>query len=205
MVLATLAAFPCLFPQAQTTSPIPAKLPPYTTPQPNGEFLARMLAVAKHNNLADVAFTQSVFGPNVQADKDGHKDLHPSSGLDLIGSGPGTIAVRELKYYYSIAPIKNALNLWRADPLFVGEFGITGIDKYMCINGRDVSNVFRSDPNVGLVNPGSHTFNVAQAANAVTQIKISGPVEDDQPGCVTSVTITEKHMSEFVPEAAGGQ
>ena len=199
MFVSAMAVSPAVSGSARAQ--VPAKAPPHVTPQANGEFLARMLAIAKHNNLTDVAFTQSVFGPNVVSDKDGHKDVHSTSGLDLIGSGPGTIAVPGMTYYYSLSAMKGALNLWQDDPLFVGEFSIHGIDKYMCIEGGDVSNVFRADPDVGLV--ASHTFHVAQSANSVTQIEISGPVEEDQKGCINSITITQKHMSEYVPQAAG--
>jgi hypothetical protein len=186
---------------ANAATPFPTtKGPPYVVPPETKVFLGRVLAIAEHNDLKDIAFTRKALGPNIVADTDGNKDLHDASMLDFTGTGSGRQVVQGFSYYYTTVPLKPGLAFWRSpDPLFIAELGLEGVDKYRCINGLDISDVFHADPNVGMVNPRLHIFHVAQGANTETMIQVQGPVEGDQTGCVTKLIIFEHKLSDFIP------
>ncbi len=163
-------------------------------------FLRTVLAIALHNDLTDVAYSQKLFGPNLVTDNTDKKILHSASSLNLTGGSQPSPSAGKLEYYYSLTAIKSKYMFWQEpDKLFMAELGFENIPAFKCINGRDVSNVFRANTNVGLLNTRSHTFHVAQGANIVTEIQVDGPVEDDQNGCVDGLTISQHHISEFVP------
>jgi hypothetical protein len=177
---------------------------PPTAPD-TAAFLKNILLIAEHNNLADVAYTQSIFGPNLTADSDGSKDWHPASGLKLNDNGAGAQPTGDMQYYYALMPMKSRLTFWKnSDDLFMAELGFENIPAFLCIGGKDIATVFHSDENVGLLDTHSHTFHVSQGPNMVTEIKVDGPVEGDEGGCVKGLTIMQHHMSEFVPSGGIG-